>query len=99
MEIFLLHSNANGNVSLTDCSVWHYALKNNYTLLTGDAQLRKKAIESNVTVKGIIYIFDLLVENQIITPQQAANKLSELKMINKRLPRKIIDERIGKWKV
>ena len=99
MEIFLLHSTANGNVSLTDCSVWHYALKNNYTLLTGDAQLRKKAIESNVTVKGIIYIFDLLVENQIITPQQAANKLSELKMINKRLPRKIIDERIEKWKV
>ena len=62
-----------------------------------DGQLRKKAIESNVTVKGIIYIFDHLVECEIITPQYAVIKLQELMKHNSRLPKSIIQERIEKW--
>lgn len=33
-----------GKISITDYSVCHYARKNNYTLLTGDMNLRKVAI-------------------------------------------------------
>ena len=97
LEIIELQSKAGGNVSIPDCAVWNYAKKHNYTLLTGDGQLRKKAIESNVTVKGIIYIFDHLVECEIITPQDAVIKLQELMKHNSRLPKSIIQERIEKW--
>ena len=97
LEIIELQSKAGGNVSIPDCAVWNYAKKHNYTLLTGDGQLRKKAIESNVTVKGIIYIFDHLVECEIITPQHAVIKLQELMKHNSRLPKSIIQERIEKW--
>ena len=97
LEIIELQSKAGGNVSIPDCAVWNYAKKNRYTLLTGDGQLRKKAIESNVTVKGIIYIFDHLVECEIITPQYAVIKLQELMKHNSRLPKSIIQERIEKW--
>ena len=93
LEIIKLQSKAGGNVSIPDCAVWNYAKKHNYTLLTG-----KKAIESNVTVKGIIFIFDHLVECEIITPQDAVIKLQELMKHNSRLPKSIIQERIEKWR-
>lgn len=98
MEVLELHQDAGGNLSLTDCSVWYYAKQNNYVLLTGDRQLRTRAINSNVAVKGIIYVFDALVENELIDPMLAADKLEELFRINQRLPKKIIGERIGGWR-
>jgi predicted nucleic acid-binding protein len=98
MEVLELHQGAGGNLSLTDCSVWYYAKQNNYVLLTGDRQLRTRAINSNVAVKGIIYVFDALVENGLIDPMLAADKLEELFRINQRLPKKIIGERIGGWR-
>ena len=66
-------------------------------MLTGEGQLRKQAIKSNVKVKGIIYVFDILVEHQIITPQLAAERLSLLYKVNQRLPQKEIEERIARW--
>lgn len=97
-EVIALHREANGNVSLTDCSVWYYAKRNNYILLTGDRQLRMRATSSNVTVRGIIFVFDSLVEHKIITPSYAAEKLEELSQINQRLPQSIIQERIALWR-
>lgn len=97
LEVIELQNKAGGNVSIPDCAVWNYAKKNNYTLLTGDGQLRKKAIESNVTVKGVIYVFDYMVECCIITPKCAATKLQELITHNSRLPKTLIQERIEKW--
>jgi rRNA-processing protein FCF1 len=97
-NIVELHRGASGNVSLTDCSVWYYAKCNNYVLLTGDRQLRARAIGTNVAVKGIIYVFDELVEKRIITPSFAAVKLEELFFKNQRLPKRIIQERIESWR-
>ena len=96
-EVVELQSNAGGNVSIPDCAVWHYAKQNNYVLLTGDRQLRNKAIASNVTVKGVLYIFDQLVEYNTLSPDDAAKKLAELMEINPRLPKHLIIERIAKW--
>ena len=97
IDIIDLQSRAGGNVSITDCAVWHYAKINNYALLTGDGQLRKKAIETNVTVKGIVYVFDYLVETKILSPQLAITKVQNLMNINARLPKTVIQERIEKW--
>jgi rRNA-processing protein FCF1 len=97
-KVVKLHEEASDNVSLTDCSVWYYAMQNNYILLTGDRQLRTRAINTNVTVKGIIYVFDSLVEHQIVSPELAADKLEELFRINQRLPKSLIQERIASWR-
>ena len=87
------------NLSLTDCSVWYYAKVNNYILLTGDRKLRTVSAYDGVEVRGVIFVFDSLVEFDIISRQAAIEKLQQLYRINPRLPKDEIDKRINKWKV
>ena len=86
------------NLSLTDCSVWYYAKVNNYILLTGDRKLRTVSAYDGVEVHGVIYIFDTLVEFNMISRQVAVEKLQQLFVINPRLPKEEIDKRINLWK-
>jgi len=67
-------------------------------LVTGDRALRGKAIASDVTVKGILYLFDKFVEDNVLTPATAAGKLEELLAINPRLPRDEVKMRINRWR-
>lgn len=99
MEINRLHElfKENTNVSLTDCSVWYYAKQNNYTLLTGDRKLRNSAVNEGVEVRGIIHVFDELVETGTIPSDIAAAKLALLKEINPRLPQAEIEKRLKMW--
>lgn len=87
----------NTNVSLTDCSVWYYAKQNNYTLLTGDRKLRNSAMNDGVEVRGIIHVFDELVETRTIPSGIAAEKLALLKELNPRLPQNEIEKRLRMW--
>lgn len=96
-EIITEHASVPGNISITDCSVCYYARKNSATLLTGDKQLRRYAERCDVAVKGILFIFDELVANNILPPLQAADKLRRLLGINVRLPKAEIEKRINKW--
>ena len=86
------------NLSLTDCSVWYYAKVNNYVLLTGDRKLRTASAYEGVEVHGVIYVFDTLVEFDIISRQVAVEKLQHLYVINPRLPKEEIEKRINLWK-
>lgn len=97
LEIIEFQQNQDTNVSVPDCSVWLYAQKNHYRLLTGDNKLRKTAIKAGTNVSGILYVFDQLVEQSIITPQVACEKLNILRSINHRLPDKDITERLKRW--
>ena len=97
-SIINLQASTPGNVSITDCSAWYYAKENKYILITGDGQLRKKAAASSVEVRGILFLFDLMVDTHILTPIKAADKLCELQSLNQRLPGKEISERIKKWR-
>tara|TARA_R110002050_G_scaffold46746_5_gene109782 strand:+ start:1572 stop:1955 length:384 start_codon:yes stop_codon:yes gene_type:complete len=45
-------------LSIPDCSVWYYSKKHRYTFITGDNLLRRTASKDQVSVKGILYIFD-----------------------------------------
>lgn len=96
-EIIEEHSSVSGNLSVPDCSVCYYARKHSATLLTGDRQLRRYAEGNNVTVRGILFIFDELVANKIIDAGIAAQKLRELTNINVRLPKSEITKRIKNW--
>lgn len=98
-EIVEEHSMVPGNLSIPDCSVCYYARKNSATLLTGDRQLRKYAESNNVAVRGILFIFDEMVAESIISADMAAKKLRELININVRLPKSEIEARIQKWSV
>ena len=86
------------NLSLTDCSVWYYAKVNNYILLTGDRKLRTTSVLDGVEFHGVIYVFDALVEFNMISRQVAVEKLQQLYIINSRLPKEEIDKRINLWK-
>ena len=92
------HSLKRTNLSLTDCSVWYYAKVNNYILLTGDRKLRTVSLFDGVEVHGVLYVFDSLVELDIITRRFAVEKLQKLYAINPRLPKEEIEKRITKWK-
>lgn len=97
VEIISEHSSVPGNISIPDCSVCYYARKHSATLLTGDRQLRKYAESGNIAVRGILFIFDEVVANNILSLPQAAMKLRELVAINVRLPKAEIEKRINLW--
>lgn len=97
LEIVRFQQDQDTNVSIPDCSVWLYAQKNHYRLLTGDNKLRKSAIKAGTKVSGILYVFDELIGQQIITPQIACEKLNLLRSINHRLPLQDITERLRRW--
>jgi rRNA-processing protein FCF1 len=86
------------NLSLTDCSVWYYAKVNNYILLTGDRKLRTVSAYNGVEVRGVIFVFDCLVECGKISRRVAVEKLQQLYSINPRLPKEEIEKRINWWK-
>jgi hypothetical protein len=66
--------------------------------LTGDRKLKTVSMKDGVEVRGILYIFDKLVEETILTPAIASGKLKQLQIINPRLPTDEIEERICLWK-
>ncbi len=86
-------------LSFEDCSVWYLAKKKNAILLTGDNLLRKKAINDGVSVNGILFVIDYLIENEIITKQLAFEKLKKLLSLNARLPKNECEIRLNTWKM
>lgn len=91
-----LQTNSSG-LSFEDCSVWYYSKVMNGTLLTGDSRLRKQARKDGVEVKGIIYIFDELLEQKVITYDIAIKKMKQLLQLNVRLPKEEINKRLLEW--
>jgi len=82
-----------------DCSALHCAQKLNASLVTSDNTLRKFAKILNVEVHGHLWIFDALLEQKCITPNNAIIKLAELLTINPKLnlPEKECEGRIAIW--
>ena len=56
------------------------------TLLTGDANLRIVAIKESVTVMGTIGLLCAMVENQLLTVDEALKALHKMKEGKRRLP-------------
>jgi len=74
------------------------AQKNSCSLITGDAGLRKTAQSESVEVHGLLWLLDLMVEENALDPLAAANAL-ELLMGKKRwLPKAESEKRIKTWR-
>lgn len=95
-EIYKLKVEKKG-LTIQDCSVWHYAAKFEGILLTGDKQLRNCSSQSGIEVRGVLFLFDQMVEHKLITLKKAIIKLELLSMTNHRLPKKEIDKRLKEW--
>ena len=85
-------------LSFEDCSVWYYSKKLAGALLTGDGKLRKQAAKEGIEVRGIIFIFDELLKQELISFPQAIDKIEKLSLLNNRLPKKEIEKRIENWR-
>ena len=77
--------------------MWKLAKNLDCSLLTGDNRLRKVVQKDNVEVHGILYLFDKMLEHQVINHETAITKLQSLFNINSRLPKDEIDKRIEVW--
>ena len=86
------------NLSPEDISVLVYAKENGFRLLTGDKTLRTKAIDDGVRVSGILYLTDRMVEENLVSAEEMISILQRLLTVNKRLPKRIIEERIDELK-
>lgn len=86
------------NASIQDCSVWKLAKDLVCPLLTGDNRLRKAAQKDDVEVHGILYLFDKMLEHNVIDYETAIIKLQSLYSMNSRLPKDEIDKRQKLWK-
>mgnify|MGYP002623373232 CR=1 FL=1 len=99
VNLYQFNRECGGNLTLTDSTVIYYALSiAGCRILTGDRQLRNRAEERGITVSGILYVFDQLVEHGLIPPSEAAKKLDALFRINPRLPKREIEIRFENWK-
>ena len=97
-EINALKEAAGNKVSIQDCSIWYCAKKTGAAILTGDKALTTKARGDGIEVHGLLYVLDQLVIQKIVPPALASEKLSALTKDNKRLPEKLVNELIARWK-
>lgn len=100
LELMQMRNQASesSNASIQDCSVWKLAKNLNCPLLTGDNRLRKVLQKDGVEVHGILYLFDKMLEHNVINHETAITKLQSLFSINTRLPKDEIDKRLELWK-
>lgn len=97
LDIQSIKNKSSKKLSFEDCSVWYLAKKKDAILLTGDNLLRKRAISDGVSVNGILFVIDYLIENEIITKQLAFEKLTQLISLNTRLPKNECEIRLNSW--
>ena len=101
MDITLLQAEKR-QLSEQDCSAIVCARKVTGDILTSDNHLRKFATKKLFTVYGHLWVFDKMVEANTITPQNAIDKLTELReVINPRLnlPKIECENRLEQWRL
>lgn len=92
------YSRSYNGLSFQDCSLLVAAKRINALIITGDKKLRMVIEQERLQVHGMLWLFDQLVENRILIPSDAANKLHQLRDLNVRLPEAEINERISRWR-
>lgn len=66
------------SLSETDKSVLHIANQLNASVLSSDKAVRNYARNKEIAYHGMVWIFDSLVEAEILAPKEAASKLNQL---------------------
>jgi predicted nucleic acid-binding protein len=66
-------------------------------LITGDDTLRKAANEEGVPVYGLLWLLDTLVDQAILTTEEASDSLRKMLAGGSWLPKKECEARLKKW--
>ena len=90
--------NDDKRLSEQDWSAIYYAQKFDALLLSGDKILRKVAEAKMIEVRGILWVFDLLVDSHVISNTEAVSFLGELVKRNRRLPAEECRKRLESWR-
>ena len=80
-----------------DWSALYYAQQHNALLITGDKRLRNLAETRGITVCGIFWVLDQLVDTKNLSKAQACDFLKDLFLKNKRLPMDEYEQRLKSW--
>ena len=85
-------------LSINDLSIYFYALElKECIILTGDNRLRKEAEKIGFEVHGVLWVFEEIVNRNILEKQIAVQKLEELMKVNLWLPVKECEKLIEGW--
>ena len=85
-------------LSINDLSLYFYAFElKECMVLTGDNRLRKEAEKIGFGVHGVLWVFEEIVNRNILEKQIAVQKLEELMKVNLWLPVKECEKLIEVW--
>jgi len=70
------------SLSVADLSVWYIADENENILLTSDGTLRTMAKRHEIKTHGLLWIFDQLFREDILSPKELISKLQHIFDIN-----------------
>lgn len=96
LEIETLHFNK--GLSEADKSVLFAAKKLDSMVVSGDNLIRKWCKKNDIEVHGILWVLDEMNRNQLLTFQEAIEKLEFLLQINFWLPTKAANNLLEKWR-
>lgn len=89
---------ASKKLSKPDVSIYAYAKALNAMILTSDRPLRREAESKGFEVHGVLWLFDQLISQALITQAVAVEKMTELMCVNTWLPKNECMKRIEKWR-
>lgn len=97
---YLLYSTYHGstNLSRADCAVMHYAESRKCRMLTSDKTLRTCSEKRGIKVGGVLFLTDLMVTEKLVSHEEMIQYLQKYLATNERAPKKLINERINKYK-
>lgn len=97
---YLLYSSYHGptNLSRADCAVMHYAESRKCRMLTSDKTLRTCSEKRGIKVGGVLFLTDLMVTEKLVSHEAMIQYLQKYLATNERAPKKLINERINKYK-
>lgn len=85
-------------ISLADASAILMAEHLQATLLSGDKLVRKGGQSLALDVRGLLWVFDELVDRDLIIAADAAERLERVVGAGARLPKDQVEARLRKWR-
>ncbi len=98
IEQLLQLSSSYRRLSVMDLSALILARERRVPLLTNDKPLRDMAIEFKVEVHGTLWILDRMVEQNLISPRDAADALGAMIAMGSRFPPSESSRRMKQWR-
>jgi predicted nucleic acid-binding protein len=85
-------------LSIHDISVFLLARDQGLILLSGEKSLRKFAESAGITVHGMLWLMDQLIEKNIITRKKATLAVRRMLAHGRFLPKEECDQRFEEWR-